>query len=85
MKNLRVALFSILLLTSFVAWATAMVSVSGKVIQIKNGNVEIQSEGGLSKVILKKLPKDQQDAVMQAMSQHRILTLQVSPEMLAKK
>ena len=67
------------------ALAASSVPIRGKVIQIKDGKVEIQNSSGTSRVIFKKLSQKNKDKVLQAQQKRKEIQLNVTLDMLAKK
>lgn len=72
-------------LLSLLCLATAMVSIQGRVSRIVDGIVDIQTNSGISQLLLQKLPKESQAAVRKASADHTEIHLEVTLDMVKPK
>lgn len=80
MKN--IILILCLLGFAHVASARAVYVLKGKVTKIADGRAFIQTETGEKKILMKRLSKKDQQAVNEAISEKKDVTLGVLPEIL---
>lgn len=81
MKNLVLISVCIFLMANG-AFAMALYTLKGKVTKIEGGRAFVQSETGEKKILLKKLSKKDQQALNEAVSTKKEISLSLRPELL---
>jgi hypothetical protein len=76
-------LAAVLVLSSF-ASATSLIKVEGRVKQIQNGRAEIVAKDGVSRVELKKLPREIRDSLTKAVGKKKNVTIFVPASAMQK-